>query len=175
MILIIGAYLWMTYNNLIVLQQRIKEALSQIDVLLKRRSDLIPNLVETVKGYEKHEKEVFENVTKARSNMVKADSLSDKAEASDQLSNALKSVFAVAEAYPDLKASENFKELQDELTDTENKIAYSRQFYNSTVLSFNTARKQFPGNIFAKQLGFTTDAEFFTATDDERKEVKVKF
>lgn len=173
-VLIILIYAWFIYNNLVVLRERIKEALSTIDVQLKRRADLIPNLVETVKGYAKHEKEVFENVTKARASLLKADSLQDKAAANNQITEALKSIFAVAEAYPDLKASQNFLELQEELTDTENKISYSRQFYNSNVLAFNTAIKQFPGNIFAKQFGFT-EAEFFAASEEEKKEVKVKF
>ena len=173
-ILIVLVYLWFSYNNLVVLRERIKEALSQIDVQLKRRNDLIPNLVESVKGYAKHEKGVFEEVTKARSAMVKAGSLQEKAEANNQITDALKSIFAVAEAYPDLKASQNFLDLQQELTDTENKISYSRQFYNSNVLSLNTTIKQFPGNLIAKQFGFTP-AEFFAASESEKKEVKVKF
>ncbi len=113
---------------------RISEASSQIDVQLKRRTDLIPNLVETVKGYAKHEKDVFENVTKARASLMSADTTKQKAQANDFLSNTLKSLFAVAENYPDLKASQNFSELQEELSDTENKIAYARQFYNSNVM-----------------------------------------
>src|SRR5436189_1555811 len=124
-VVIILLYVWYVYNSLVTARVRISEALSQIDVQLKRRTDLIPNLVETVKGYEKHEKEVFENVTKARSAMMGAGTLKEKAAAEDMLSSALKSLFAVAENYPDLKASENFKELQEELTDTENKISYS--------------------------------------------------
>lgn len=167
-------YLWLTYNSLIVLRERIKEALSSIDVQLKRRTDLIPNLVETVKGYAKHEKEVFENVTKARSAMMGAGTLKEKAAAEDILTNALKSLFAVAEAYPDLKASDNFKELQEELTDTENKISYSRQFYNSNVLDYNAKIQTFPANMMAKRFGFT-QKEFFEADDEDKKEVKVKF
>src|SRR5689334_8933898 len=134
-VLLILGFLWFTYNNLVTLRERIKEALSQIDVQLKRRNDLIPNLVETVKGYAKHEKEVFEGVTKARSQMLNAGSLEEKAKANNQITDALKSIFAVAESYPDLKASQNFLDLQEELTDTENKISYSRQFYNTNVLS----------------------------------------
>ena len=122
------------YNSFVVLVARLKEALSGIDVQLKRRADLIPNLVETVKGYAKHEKSVFENVTKARSALVKADSLADKAQADNMLTSALKSVFAVAEAYPQLQASSNFQDLQRQLEDTEDKVAYSRQFYNSNAL-----------------------------------------
>jgi LemA protein len=167
-------YVWFTYNNLIVLRERIKEALSQIDVQLKRRTDLIPNLVETVKGYAKHEKAVFEEVTKARSALLKAGSLEEKAKANNMITDALKSIFAVAEAYPDLKASQNFLNLQEELTDAENKISYSRQFYNSNVLAYNTAIKQFPGNIFASMFGFKAN-EFFAATEAEKKEVKVSF
>lgn len=173
-ILGIVAYIWLTYNSLVVLQQRIKEALSSIDVQLKRRTDLIPNLIETVKGYAKHEKEVFENVTEARSAILSAKSIPEKAKAENMLEGALKSIFAVAEAYPDLKASNNFQELQQELTDTENKISYSRQFYNSNVLDYNSRIKTFPTNIVASRFKFTED-EFFEATEAEKKEVKVQF
>lgn len=173
-ILVALVLLWLNYNNLITLRERIKEALSTIDVQLKRRADLIPNLVETVKGYAKHEKELLENVTKARSELVKASSLQQKAAANNQISEALKSIFAVAESYPDLKASQNFLELQQELSDTENKISYARQFYNSNVLAYNMAIKTFPGVIFANMFRFT-GAEFFAATEEEKKEVKVKF
>lgn len=167
-------YLVATYNGLIVLKTRIQEALSGIDVQLKRRADLIPNLVETVKGYAKHEKNVFENVTKARSSLMSAGSLKEKADANNQLSATLKSLFAVAEAYPDLKANTNFQDLQRQLEDTEDKVAYSRQFYNSNVLDFNTRVQMFPTNIMASMLGFKI-AEFFAATEDERKKVDVKF
>ncbi len=171
---VVGLYLWFTYNNLIVLKERIKEALSQIDVQLKRRADLIPNLVETVKGYTKHEKSVFEEVTKARASMLKAETLHQKAEANNMVEGALKSIFAVAEAYPDLKASENFSNLQEELSDTENKISYSRQFYNSNVLAYNSSIKTFPAVMIARQLGFT-EMEFFETSEEAKKEVKVKF
>ncbi len=167
-------YLWLTYNSLVVLRERIKEALSSIDVQLKRRADLIPNLVETVKGYEKHEKEVFENVTKARSALVGAGNLKEKAQAENMLTGALKSLFAVAEAYPELKASDNFKELQEELTDTENKISYSRQFYNSNVLEYNSKIKTFPASIIATRFNFKEE-EFFEAENEEKKKVEVKF
>lgn len=167
-------YLWLTYNSLVVLKERIKEALSSIDVQLKRRADLIPNLVETVKGYAKHEKEVFENVTKARSAMMGAGTLKEKAAAENMLTGALKSLFAVAEAYPELKASDNFKELQEELTDTENKISYSRQFYNSNVLDYNSKIKTFPATLIAQRFHFT-EVEFFEAEDAEKKKVDVKF
>lgn len=168
------AYIWLTYNSLVTLRERIKEALSGIDVQLKRRADLIPNLLETVKGYAKHEKSVFENVTKARSALMKADSLPEKAQADNMLTGALKSLFAVAEAYPDLKASENFKELQDELSDTEDKVSYSRQFYNSNVLSYNTKIQTFPAAIIAAQFGFKA-FEFFEAEGLEKKTPKIDF
>ena len=170
----IVAYIWLTFNSLVTLSERIKEALSGIDVQLKRRTDLIPNLVETVKGYAKHEKEVFENVTKARSAMMKAEGPQEKGKASDMLSGALKSLFAVAEAYPTLQASENFKELQEELSDTENKISYSRQFYNSNVLAYNTKIKMFPSSLIAQQFGFS-EKEFFETEDSEKAPVKVSF
>ena len=174
LILAIVAYIWLSYNSLITLRERIKEALSGIDVQLKRRTDLIPNLVESVKGYAKHEKEVFENVTKARSAMMGAKGPAEKAQADNMLTGALKSLFAVAEAYPDLKASDNFKALQEELSDTENKISYSRQFYNSNVLAYNTKIKMFPSSLIAGQFGFT-EKEFFETEEDEKKPVKVSF
>jgi LemA protein len=167
-------YIWFIYNSLVGLRMRIQEALSQIDIQLKRRTDLIPNLVETVKGYAKHEKEIFENVTKARSSLMHADSTQDKARANNMLTDTLKSLFAVAENYPTLKANENFKALQDELTDTENKIAYSRQFYNSNVLQYNTQISVFPNFIIARLFSFKEE-EFFAATEEERKHVKVSF
>ncbi len=167
-------YLIGTYNGLIILRTRIREAFSGIDVQLKRRADLIPNLVETVKGYAKHEKSVFENVTKARSALLKAEGPEEKAQANNQLSGALKTLFAVAEAYPQLQASANFQDLQKQLGDTEDKIAYSRQFYNSNVLDFNTKVQVFPSNIIANVLGFKQEA-FFEAEEGERKKVDVKF
>ena len=173
-IVILGGFLWFLYNSIIVARMRVSEAFSQIDVQLKRRTDLIPNLVETVKGYAKHERELFEKVTEERASLVSAKGAQAKAEANNQLSQTLKSIFAVAESYPDLKASQNFMELQEEISDTEDKIAYARQFYNSIVLDYNTKLKVFPNLIFAKFLNFQ-DAEFFGATDDERKPVKVSF
>lgn len=167
-------YLVGTYNGFIVLRTRIKEAFSGIDVQLKRRSDLIPNLVETVKGYAKHEKSVFENVTKARSALIKAESPREKAEANNQLTQTLKTLFAVAEAYPQLQASGNFKDLQRQLEDTEDKIAYSRQFYNSNVLEYNTKVQVFPSNLIASIFAFKGE-EFFEAGEEERKKVEVKF
>lgn len=162
------------YNSLVRLRIRVKEAWSGIDVQLKRRADLIPNLVETVKGYAKHEKTVFENVTKARAAMLSAKGPKDKANADNMLESALKSLFAVAEAYPKLQASDNFKQLQDELSDTESKIAYSRQFYNANVRDYNTKIATFPNILLAGMFGFKEE-EFFEAEEIERKSVKVNF
>ena len=167
-------FVWYVYNSLITAKMRISEALSHIDVQLKRRTDLIPNLVETVKGYAKHERELLEKVTEARSNLMKADSTQAKAEANNQLTDTLKSLFAVSENYPDLKASQNFLGLQEELADTENKIAYSRQFYNSNVLDYNTKLSTFPTVFFGKMLHFK-EAEFFAADEADKKAVKVSF
>ena len=167
-------FLLFLYNSLITAKLRVNEAFSQIDVQLKRRTDLIPNLVETVKGYATHEKELFERVTRERTALMQAKTPEKKSEVNNMLTDALKSIFAIAEAYPQLRASENFKELQQELEDTENKIAYSRQFYNSNVLDYNTKLQVFPNVIFAKILNFKP-AEFFGATEAERKAVKVSF
>ncbi len=167
-------YIIGTYNGFVVLKTRIQEAFSGIDVQLKRRSDLIPNLVETVKGYAKHEKTVFENVTRARSALLSAETPQEKAKANNQLTGALKTLFAVAESYPELKASSNFQELQRQLEDTEDKIAYSRQFYNSNVLDYNTKVKVFPSNIIANIFNFKAE-EFFQTDEEERKKVEVKF
>ncbi|MCX7881348.1 MAG: LemA family protein [Patescibacteria group bacterium] len=180
MIIILGAigifvlFLIATYNSLVVLKTRIKEALSGIDVQLKRRIDLIPNLVETVKAYAKHEKTVFTEVTKARSNLLKAETIKEKAEANNMLTSTLKSLFAVAEAYPQLQANESFRELQRQLEDTEDKIAYSRQFYNSNVLEYNTKVKMFPSNLVANLFGFS-EVDFFEIEEKEKKNVKVNF
>jgi LemA protein len=167
------------YNGLIKLNIRADEAWSDITVQMKRRLDLIPNLINTVKGYATHEKSVFEEVTKARTSMMNAQGPADTAKADNEFQTALKSIFAVAEAYPDLKANENFKELQVELTDTEDKIQASRRFYNGVARDFNTKRKVFPTNIFANMLGFKVDREFYDVTDGERaateKPVEVKF
>ncbi len=173
-VVLLVIYLVAAYNGFVVLKTRIQEALSGIDVQLKRRADLIPNLVETVKGYAKHEKSVFENVTKARSALMSAGSIEEKAQANNMLTSALKSLFAVAEAYPELKASDNFRDLQRQLEDTEDKIAYSRQFYNSNVLEYNTKTQTFPSNMIANVFGFKQE-QFFAATEEERKKVEVKF
>ncbi|MEK7571600.1 MAG: LemA family protein [Patescibacteria group bacterium] len=167
-------YFWFIYNTFVTAKVRIEEALSHIDVQLKRRTDLIPNLVETVKGYAKHEKSVLENVTQARSQLMKAESTQAKAEANNMLTDTLKSLFAVTESYPDLKASQNFLSLQQELSDTENKIAYSRQFYNSNVMDYNTKLQVFPNNMVAGMFGFKP-ADFFGASEEDKKAVKVDF
>ncbi len=173
-LVVIAGYIILIYNTLVQLRLRIKEALSGIDVQLKRRIDLIPNLIETVKGYAKHEKSVFENVTKARSALMDANTMTKKAEANNMLTDTLKSLFAVAEAYPDLKANSNFTELQRTLEDTEDKIAFSRQFYNSNVLTYNTKIQVFPSNLIANAFGFNQE-EFFEADPKERENVKVSF
>lgn len=163
-----------TYNKLISLRNKVKNSWAQIDVQLKKRFDLIPNLVDTVKGYAKHEKTVLTEITKARNMMQKAKDVQSKAAAENQLQGALKSLFAVAENYPDLKASQNFLQLQEELSGMESKIAYARQFYNDMVMRFNTAIQVFPTNIFANMLKFTEQQHFETA-GKERENVKVKF
>jgi LemA protein len=167
------------YNGLVRLNVRANEAWSDITVQLKRRADLIPNLVNTVKGYAKHESGVFEKVTEARAQTLSASSPKEAAAAENQFQQTLKSLFAVAEAYPDLKASANFQELQAELTDTEDKIQAARRFYNGVVRDFNTKRAVFPTNIFARRLGFTKDKEFFDVDEsqlaDLQKPVGVQF
>lgn len=172
---IVVLWLIVIFNGLVALRNRMKEAWSDIDVQLKRRYDLIPNLVETVKGYAKHEKEVFENVTKARTAAISATGAAAQAKAENVLTEALKSVFAVAENYPQLRASENFQKLQDELTDTENKIEAARRFYNSNVRDLNIKIESFPSNIVASIFGFK-QAELFEIEEAAAKEpVKVKF
>ena len=162
------------YNSLVTQRTRIDNAWSQIDVQLKKRYDLVPNLVQTVKGYAKHEKSVFENVTKARAATAGAQTMAQKAKADNMLSETLKSILAVAENYPVLRASENFKMLQEELSGIENKIAYARQFYNDSVLSYNTAIQTVPSSLVAGMFGFSA-REFFKAEREERKNVKVEF
>jgi len=171
------AVLWVigAFNGLVRARNRVKEAWSDIDVQLKRRYDLIPNLVETVKGYAKHESGVFEQVTKARATAMGAQTVAEHGQAENMLAGALKSLFAVAEAYPDLKASGNFAKLQDELTDTENKIQAARRFYNSNVLDLNTKIETFPTNLIAGMFGFSK-SDFFELSDErERNSVEVKF
>lgn len=176
LVVVILAYI---YNSLVRLNIRTEEAWSDIEVQLKRRLDLIPNLVETVKSYAKHERGVFEEVTAARSAMLKAEGPKEAGQAENMLEGALKSIFAVAEAYPDLKANQNYLDLQNELVDTEDKIQASRRFYNGAVRDFNTKRRVFPTNIFAGILGFKTDKEFFEVDEAEaeaaNKPVEVNF
>lgn len=167
-------YFWSLYNGLVSLKTNIEEAWSQIDVQLKRRADLIPNLVESVKGYAKHEKTVFSDVTKARSAMMGARSMESKAQASDMLTAALGKLIAIAEAYPQLKANENFVQLQKELSDTEDKVAYSRQYYNNLIRDYNEKIRTFPNTLFNESLGFH-EKDYFQASDGERKNVKVNF
>ena len=162
------------YNRFVVLRNRIDNAWAQIDVQLKRRYDLIPNLIETVKGYAKHEKKVFAEVSEARSALMNAKTLSEKSKANNQLTQTLKSLFAVAEAYPKLEASENFKMLQEELSGTESKIAYARQAYNDSVLSYNNGIQQFPGNAIAGIFNFR-QKDFFKTEEASKEAVKVKF
>jgi LemA protein len=163
-----------TYNRLVVLRNRIRNAWSQIDVQLRRRYDLIPNLVETVKGYAAHERGTLEKVTEARAAMAQAKSVGEQSKANGMITEALKSLFAVAENYPDLKANQNFLALQEELSGTENKIAYARQAYNDSVLVLNTLVQQFPANIIAGLGGFTQQ-EYFEMEEAAREPVQVKF
>ena len=163
------------YNNLVSLKLRVENAWAQIDTQLKRRFDLIPNLVETVKGYAKHEEETLEKVIAARNKITEGGSVNDVANASNEVSNCLKSIFALAEAYPDLKANENFNSLQVELTGTEDKIAFARQFYNDTVQKYNEAIAVFPNSIIANMFKFN-EKDFFEVTNQEEREVvKVQF
>ncbi len=175
-IVVLGLFLWMTYNSLVTLKVRVDEAWSDITVQLKRRLDLIPNLVNSVKGYAAHESGVFEKVTEARANALNAKGVKETAAAENQFEGALKSLFAVAEAYPDLKANQNFLQLQQELVDTEDKIQASRRFYNSGVRDLNTKIQVFPNNIFAGMLGFKS-RDFFEVEDmaSVEKPVEVKF
>jgi len=164
LVVIIGGYLWATYNSLVTLNVRVDEAWSDITVQLKRRADLIPNLIEAVKGYAAHEKGVFESVTKARAETLSVQTPADAAVAENHMQSALKSIFAVAEAYPQLQASQNFLQLQGELVDTEDKIQASRRFYNGGVRELNTKIKVFPNTLFVRGLGFN-EREFFEVAD----------
>lgn len=173
-ILLVALFIWMVYNSLATGRVRIKEAFSGIDVQLKRRIDLVPNLIETVRGYAKHEKELIENVTKARTALMQAKTPHEKAESDNMLVGALKSIFAVSENYPTLKANENFLHLQQELSDIEAKIAYARQFYNINVRDYNTTLANFPSGQIGRMFGFKEE-EFFEAQEGEKEPVKVKF
>ena len=167
-------YVIVSYNSLVRVRNRTDDAWSQIDVQLRRRYDLIPNLVETVKGYATHERQTFEAVTKARTQGMNAQGVAEQAQAENMITGALKSLFAVAEAYPELKANQNFLALQEELTATEGRIAYARQFYNDTVLKLNTKVQTLPTNILAGMFGFKT-REYFEADDTSRGPVTVQF
>jgi LemA protein len=175
---LVGIFVWITYNGLVQLNVRVQEAWSDITVQLKRRADLIPNLIEAVKGYAAHEKQVFQDVTEARSNVLNATNKgpAETAKAENQFEQALKSLFAVSEAYPQLRASENFQQLQNELVDTEDKIQAARRFYNGGVRDLNTRIQQFPANIVAGMFKFT-NKEFFEVDDmaSVEKPVDVKF
>ena len=162
------------YNRFVVLGNRIDNSLSQIDVQLKRRADLIPNLIETVRGFAKHETAAIKAVTDARKALVGAKGIEDKVKANNQLESALKTIFAIAEGYPDLKANTNFLELQRELASTEDRVAYSRQFYNDSILTYNNMCQKVPANIFAKMYG-KSPREYLKIAEVERKVVKVEF
>ena len=174
-VVLLVIYIIAIYNGLVTLKNRVENGWAQIDTQLQRRYDLIPNLVETVKGYAKHESDVFEKVTAARASMAHAKTPCEKAEADSALTGTLKTLFAVAEAYPELKANENFKELQVELTNTENKISFARQFYNDTVARFNIARQKFPKNIIASIFNFGEREYFRTESQEVRNVPKVSF
>jgi LemA protein len=171
---LLALYVIVTYNGLVKLRNRIQNAWAQIDVQLRRRYDLIPNLVETVKGYAKHEQGTLEAVTQARANAINAQGPADQARAENMISGALKSLFAVSEAYPDLKANQNFLSLQEELSGTEGRISYARQYYNDAVLRMNTKIQSFPSNILANMFGFK-EHEYFEADDTSRGPVSVQF
>ncbi len=175
-ILLLVFYLVGSYNSLVGLRQRVRNAWAQVDVQLKRRYDLIPNLVNTVKGYAAHEKETFENVTKARSSASAAQTVEGQANAENMLTGALRQLMAVSERYPELKADANFRKLQEELTDTEGKIAFSRQFYNDTIMKYNTTIQRFPTNIIAGMFKFFEEP-YFNLDDNAaaREAVKVEF
>ena len=175
-IIIIALILFLisTYNGLVKSRNKVKNSWAQIEVQLNRRGDLIPNLVETVKGYASHESKVFDDVTQARAGLMNANGVQEMADADNTLNQTLKSLFAVAENYPDLKANENFKNLQNQLEETENKISYSRQFYNDTVLMYNNKCETFPSNIFANAFGIK-QAEFFKAQEGTETVPKVEF
>jgi LemA protein len=173
-VVLIGLFFWLGYNGLVKRRNQVDNAWSQIDVQLKRRHDLIPNLVETVKGYAAHERGTFEAVTQARANAINAQTPADQAQAENVLSGALKSLFAVAEAYPDLKANQNFLSLQEELTSSEDRVAYARQYYNDSVLSYNTQIQKFPTVVLAGMFNFEK-REFFDAAPEETETPQVSF
>ncbi len=174
-VVVVGLWLVGMFNGLVRARNRVKESWSDINIQLRRRHDLIPNLLETVKGYAAHEKDVLEQVTKARTQAITAGSLAEKGQAENMLSGALKNLFALAEAYPNLKANENFGKFQDELTDTENKVQAARRFYNSNALLLNTMVEQFPMNLFAAMFGFAKEEFFQLENPEEAKLPSVKF
>ncbi len=173
-VVVIGMFIVGIYNGLVVAKQKIKEAFADIDTMLKKRFDLIPNLVETVKGYATHESKLFEDIAKYRASSIGGGSIEEKAEASNMLSGALKSLFAVAESYPDLKANTNFLDLQSNLNQIETDIQNSRRYYNGAVREFNNKIVVFPNNLVAGMLGFTEE-KYFETKDEERQNVSVKF
>ena len=173
-VVLLALYFISTYNGLVKLRNMVKDQWSQIDVLLKRRADLIPNLVETVKGYAKHEKDTLEAVIEARNKAVSATTTEEEMKANGELSGALNKLFALAESYPDLKANTNFLDLQNNLKETEDKISYARQFYNDAVLKYKNKLEVFPSNIVAGMFGFKPEP-FFEAVGEERENPKVKF
>jgi LemA protein len=173
-VVLLALYAVVTYNGLVGLRNRIENAWAQIDVQLKRRYDLIPNLVETVKGYAAHERETLDAVIQARNAGMSAQGPHDQAEAENQITGALRSLFALSEAYPDLKANQNFAQLQEELTGTEGRIAYARQFYNDTVYRYNTKVQSFPSNVLAGTFRFQ-EREYFQADDESRGPTQVSF
>ena len=174
MVVLLLLYVISTYNVLVGLRNKVKDQWSQIDVVLKQRNDLIPNLVETVKGYAKHEKETLDAVISARNKAVSATTSEEEMKAAGEVSQALGRLFALSESYPDLKANENFNKLQDSLNEMEEKIRYSRQFYNDSVLTYKNKLEMFPSNLVAGIFNFKPES-FFEATEDERKNVEVKF
>ncbi len=176
LVIIVAIVMWVikSYNALVKLRNRVKDQWSQVDVQLKRRFDLIPNIVETVKGYASHEQDTLTKVVEARNSAVSAKSVDEEIEANNQLTGALNKLFALSEAYPELKANENFKDLQNNLREVEEKIAYARQFYNDTVLKYKDATETFPTNVIASMFGFKEE-KFFEASEEEKKNVKVEF
>ena len=173
-VLVVGLWLISSYNSMVKLRNMVRNSWAQIDVQLKRRFDLVPNLVETVKGYAAHEKEVLEKVTQARSMVQSAQSIEQRQQAENQLTNTLRSLFAVAEAYPQLKANDNFRDLQQQLSELEEKIAFARQFFNDTTMKYNTTIQSFPTNLLAGMFGFQAPP-FFEVDDVQRQAVQVKF
>jgi len=174
-ILLLIVFIISVYNSLVKARQKVENSWSQIDVQLQRRFDLIPNLVDTVKGYMKHEEEILTKVTDLRSSWANTDNINKKAEIDNELSSTLKTIMALSENYPDLKANQNFSELQQELQNTENKISFSRQFYNDSVTMFNTKLEMFPSNIIASMFGFKTAELFKVENEENRKNVKIDF